>query len=723
MPTGYQVTLGPDQTLTLDDDITDSWTTFTTDTYLGPGEWVWTGTYLGTEYYNELEPGDYYLGTDGNVYFVPDYGEVSTLADAEPVTYPDYSELNIVDGTSGNDNINNPYVDSDGEGINDTSDNADYVKAYSGDDTISAQSGADTVFGGSGNDSIRGGNDDDVLHGDGQTGSTEALHWYSEGTDGTNLSSGFTQNTGDMDVTVSFADDGNNNPAFRVETSDQIYTTGSDPHDDHSSLYMYGNGGGATATATIDFAAAARSDVTDEVENVTFRINDIDWASGNHRDIVTVNAYDANGDPVAVTLTVTATGSGQDSVSGNTITAGDMSDSQSDDTGSVLVEIDGPVQSIEIIYSNGLSGTQAIWVSDVYFDTIPNDDGNDTLQGDNGNDTLFGEGGNDSLSGGNNDDSLDGGDGDDTLVGGNNNDTLLGGAGNDSLIGGSGTDSVDAGDGDDTVEVGQGDTVSGGAGDDVFRLVDLAEAGTSAITLVGGEDDETDGDTLDLSNVGDRGKIDYTTKTTGEMAGTVQLIDGTVLTFSNIEHVICFTPGTMIRTPHGDRRIETLRPGDLVLTQDNGPQPVLWIGGRTVPAEDDLAPICLDPALFAGAEAPLLVSPQHRMLWTGSRAQLLFGSSEVLVPARHLIRNGLAHRQEGGTVTYLHLMLPQHDIIYANGVAAESFFPGDEAFCALTPMAREELFEIMPELRSHPGAFSQTARPCLKSHEAAVLVA
>ena len=44
--------------------------------------------------------------------------------------------------------------------------------------------------------------------------------------------------------------------------------------------------------------------------------------------------------------------------------------------------------------------------------------------------------------------------------------------------------------------------------------------------------------------------------------------------------VICFTPGTRIATPTGPRLIQTLQPGDLVLTKDDGPQPVIWTGER-----------------------------------------------------------------------------------------------------------------------------------------------
>lgn len=49
--------------------------------------------------------------------------------------------------------------------------------------------------------------------------------------------------------------------------------------------------------------------------------------------------------------------------------------------------------------------------------------------------------------------------------------------------------------------------------------------------------------------------------------------------------VTCFAAGTMITTPDGPGAVETLRPGDLVVTRDRGPQPLRWIGRQSV---DDL---------------------------------------------------------------------------------------------------------------------------------------
>ena len=114
------------------------------------------------------------------------------------------------------------------------------------------------------------------------------------------------------------------------------------------------------------------------------------------------------------------------------------------------------------------------------------------------------------------------------------------------------------------------------------------------------------------------------------MSGFATLADGTVVNFDEIENVIiCFTEGTRISTPHGQRNIETLGIGDEVLTLDNGVQRIRWIGRRTVPAVGKLAPVRIKAGAFENAR-DLLVSPQHRMLLDGWRAQLLFGEEQVL---------------------------------------------------------------------------------------------
>jgi hypothetical protein len=74
----------------------------------------------------------------------------------------------------------------------------------------------------------------------------------------------------------------------------------------------------------------------------------------------------------------------------------------------------------------------------------------------------------------------------------------------------------------------------------------------------------------------------------GGMSGTAILNDGSIVTFSEIENVIiCFMHGTRIATSNGLREVQDIRPGDAVVTRDNGLQRVRWVGHRTVPPKFD----------------------------------------------------------------------------------------------------------------------------------------
>lgn len=314
--------------------------------------------------------------------------------------------------------------------------------------------------------------------------------------------------------------------------------------------------------------------------------------------------------------------------------------------------------------------------------------------------------------------------GDDILDGGAGNDTIYGHGGDDVLTGGTGEDSVSGGTGDDTIIFAEGDTASGGDGDDLFVLEDLGETSNGTITIDGGSGDETGGDTLQLgglTNLTQAVRDTFVDDGTGSFSGTVTLDDGTILNFSEIENIICFTPGTRIATPMGARDIATLEVGELVLTRDHGLQPIRWIQSRTVPALDRFAPVRIKPGVISGQERDLLVSPQHRMLFHGCRAELLFGESEVLIAAKHLVDGKLVTQDTGGNVTYIHMMFDQHEVVYAEGAATESFHPGSIGLSAVSEPAREELFALFPDLRSNIGSYGQTARRSLRGYEVKLL--
>lgn len=183
----------------------------------------------------------------------------------------------------------------------------------------------------------------------------------------------------------------------------------------------------------------------------------------------------------------------------------------------------------------------------------------------------------------------------------------------------------------------------------------------------------------------------------------------------------CFTAGTRIATPGGLVPVETLRPGDLVLTLDDGPRPLRWVGRRRVLAAGALAPV----RIGAGALGPhgrLVVSPQHRILIRDRRAELLFGEAEVLVAAKDLVNGRCIVQRPGGEVEYLHLLLDRHAVLFAEGLAAESLLPGGEGLRGFGAEAVAEIRALFPALDPATGAgYGPAARPILRAHEARVL--
>ncbi|MEO1194660.1 MAG: Hint domain-containing protein [Pseudomonadota bacterium] len=193
--------------------------------------------------------------------------------------------------------------------------------------------------------------------------------------------------------------------------------------------------------------------------------------------------------------------------------------------------------------------------------------------------------------------------------------------------------------------------------------------------------------------------------------------------FITIDTVPCFAAGTRIRTPDGDRPVQSLTPGDLVLTRDNGPQPVRWIGRRMTPATDKLAPIQIAANTF-GAHGTLTVSPLHRVLVRQARGALLFGATEVLVAARDLIDGGAVRQLNGGWIEYVHLMFDEHQILWSEGLESESFLPGPQTTSCFERDAIAEIVALFPELDPRTGeGYGPAARRLLKRREARLLVA
>jgi len=190
-----------------------------------------------------------------------------------------------------------------------------------------------------------------------------------------------------------------------------------------------------------------------------------------------------------------------------------------------------------------------------------------------------------------------------------------------------------------------------------------------------------------------------------------------------VNQMPCFVAGTRIETPDGPKDVETLRAGDLVLTLDDGPQPIRWAGQRTVEAQGRFAPILISAGHY-GARTDVLLSPQHRVLIRDVWAELLFGEAEVLVKAKDLV-DGTRVRQvtQRKTVTYVHLLLDRHQILESSGLASESYLPGPMMSASFEPDTREEIIALFPELEDISSCGWTAARPILRTFEARALQA
>lgn len=168
----------------------------------------------------------------------------------------------------------------------------------------------------------------------------------------------------------------------------------------------------------------------------------------------------------------------------------------------------------------------------------------------------------------------------------------------------------------------------------------------------------------------------------------------------------CYTPGTLIDTDAGPRPVESLCVGDRVWTRDHGFQPVLWVGIRRLdlPADgsrDHLRPVRIAPGVLDSAGDGLLISPQHRILLQSRIAQRMFGTMQVLVPAKALLElPGVSLATDLACVTYVHFACASHQIVRANGLPSESLYLGSQALKMLGAAAWAEIAAIFPGLGS-----------------------
>ncbi|WP_323038290.1 Hint domain-containing protein [Gemmobacter sp.] len=642
---------------------------------------------------------------------------------------------------------------------------------YAGNDTLSGDAGNDTIYGEGGNDSLSGGTGDDLLYGgDGAdvivdgTGADQA--YGGAGNDTITLGA-------DTDGDIVWGDDGAD-----VITTTHTSATLADT--------VYGGAGNDTITggSGIDlFYGDAGADVLSggAGNDTLYGGADNDSLSGGDGADLLDGGDGADtllGEAGNDTLMGSA---GADVMSGGS--GMDYAD-YSGSSAAVSVDLASGTGSGGHAEGDSLAGIDGLYGS-AHDDTLRGYDGQSSDPLDGYTNIFYGGAGNDILDGRGGDDQLYGGADNDTLIGGSGNDLMEGGTGSDSFVltSGSGTDTItggeNAGDLDvldasalttattltysgaeggsltgsglsasfaeiERVQLGQGDdtvlatsglgpaSVGGGAGTDTLTIggqpvnrADITLDDTASGTFSPGNGAPAisfgPGHAMTLSQVLGSYKTGAIQITGSNLSGSVGDLSFDGFETINVD-IICFCRGTRIATATGDRPVEDLRPGDLVLTRDHGLQPLRWAGGSRRLAAGALAPVRIGAGAL-GNTRDLRVSPQHRMLVDGWQVGLLFGEDEVLVPAISLVNGTTVTRDEGGIVEYFHLLFDRHEILLSDGAPSESFHPGDQGWKALDAAARDEILLLFPELADHRAAATALARPCLRAFEGRALAA
>lgn len=719
MAEGYLVTLA-DSSLDPGDDIAGNMSTFTESETLGTGSWMYDGNRIHDDHshYEEdvFDTGSYQLGTDGNVYFVPD----TYLIDGGTgvaIDVPQFVDDDVVSGSSGDDVIDAVYTgDPDGDVVDGADGDDDIIDALDGDDAISAGEGQDTIYGGAGSDTIFGGAEADLIYGD-RTLDPQ----YSS----SNISI----------ENASFEDNILGEDQWQVGISEWTTSSGA------------GAGVWNPTSASLDVGTVTGQNVSylyDDGDSISQVLSQT-YQDGNtyqfHMDIgdsyegsanFTVNIYAGP----TVIGTVTGETGDEDQLDALTVSTNGYSDPA----------LTGQPLTLEIVLNTGgvLSVDAVTGEVLTLIDPDETPSGNDSIDGEDGNDTI------------------DGGAGNDTIDGGADDDTILMSAGTDTVSGGSGTDTYDANSGSgsdgETIQVSVSGTGPTGGSGTATKTVDGTTDTLAGIEeIIAGEADaETDGivvtGLVDHTNVsgldddstgvftpswGSSGPISFGgageptlsdllsfgyDPGTGAVhpVGTFQITSGdesgTVgdITFQNFETIefstICFARGTLIETSKGRCAVETMAVGDLVATADRGFQPIRWVhvDEKSIDSDDDYPILIKAGSLGPGRPLrDLIVSKQHRIL-VGEFGQLEdYFENAFLVPAKAL--TGLPGiRQMSGKkkVDWWHFACDGHEIIEANGAHAETLLVGKMVLNGLSWPERIELHGLYGVIDGNDGALN-----------------
>jgi hypothetical protein len=138
----------------------------------------------------------------------------------------------------------------------------------------------------------------------------------------------------------------------------------------------------------------------------------------------------------------------------------------------------------------------------------------------------------------------------------------------------------------------------------------------------------------------------------------------------------CFVTGTRIATERGEIVVEALKIGDHVRLFDGRIAPIVWIGHRRIDCFRHPRPSQVWPVRVM-ADAFDIGQPQRDLFLSPDHAVFI---ENVLIPVKYLINGTSIAQVKVAEVMYHHVELAVHDVLIADGLAAESYLDtGDRA--------------------------------------------
>jgi len=164
----------------------------------------------------------------------------------------------------------------------------------------------------------------------------------------------------------------------------------------------------------------------------------------------------------------------------------------------------------------------------------------------------------------------------------------------------------------------------------------------------------------------------------------------------------CLVKGTIIEAANGPAPIETITIGDLVKTVSGEMLPVKWIGWQCLLSSgsdwnESLMPIRIKQHALGG-ELPrrdLYLSPNHALFIDG-----------VLIRIKDLVNgHSIARISENDAIDYYNIVLDCHDVVFAEGVAVETYLMRRESYLSFTNFAEyQRLYAGKPSVDMKPFA-------------------